>query len=158
MTDGGAEFSGDVLLVSTDDGGDIVLKDGMISACRNFITATYLSLFGGNRGDADRRPKETWWGNLVPGTEAAEWMHSEFGATVEGLALTSASLRTAAAAAARDLAWTKEVAGADAVDVSLSAESGNRVVLSAEILKEGEGVGGGDYAFQWRGAMQKNGI
>ena len=146
------EFSGDVLVVSTDNGGDIVLKDGLVVSCRNFDTAVYLSLFGGNKDDVDRRPKETWWGNLVSGTKPDEWMHSEFGATVEGRPLTAASLRAASQAAERDLAWIKD-AGADDISVHLSAENSKRVVLSVEIDRDGQNIGSGEYAFQWQEAV-----
>lgn len=154
MSDDLTEFSGDVLLVSTPDGGDIVLRDGLIAPCRNFDTAAYLSLFGGNRGDADGRPKETWWGNLIPGTERAEWMQSEFGATVEGRPLTAATLRQAAQAAERDLAWTKDEAGADDVSVRLAAESSRRVELAVDITQDGQSAGGGKYEFQWQEAVR----
>ena len=80
-------FQGDVLLVSTPDDGDIVLEDGLIQDCRNFDTAAYLSLFGGNEDDLNGKSKETWWGNLIPGTKRNEWMQSEFGSTVAGFPL-----------------------------------------------------------------------
>lgn len=154
MTDDKTEFAGDVLLVSTPDGGDIVLNDGLIADCRNFDTAAYLSLFGGNRDDPDRRPRETWWGNLVPGTKPEEWMHSEFGATVEARALTAASLRASAQAAERDLAWIKDKAGADDVDVRISAEDSRRVVLAVDVTQDGQNIGRGEYAFQWQEAVR----
>lgn len=154
MTDDKTEFAGDVLLVSTPDGGDIVLNDGLIADCRNFDTAAYLSLFGGNRDDPDRRPRETWWGNLVPGTKSEEWMHSEFGATVEARALTAASLRASAQAAERDLAWIKDKAGADDVDVRISAEDSKRVVLAVDVTQDGQNIGRGEYAFQWQEAVR----
>lgn len=148
------EFAGDVLLTSTADGGDIVLNDGLIAPCRDFSTAAYLSLFGGNRDDMNRRPKETWWGNLIPGTLDEEWMHDEFGAMVEGLPLTAANLRQGAQAAERDLEWTKEKAGAESVEVSLEAESKNRVRLQVDIMQDGNSAGGGEYEFQWQGATR----
>ena len=41
------EFVGDVLLISSPDGADIVLEKGLIKDCRNFDTAVYLCLLGG---------------------------------------------------------------------------------------------------------------
>ena len=101
-------FEGDVLLISTLDGADIVVKDGLIKDCRNFDTAAYLSLFGGNENDIDGRAKETWWGNLISGTQRKEWMQSEFGAMVTGYPLTSGNIQKSIAAAERDLEWMKE--------------------------------------------------
>lgn len=154
MADDKNEFQGDVLLISTPDGGDLVLEDGLIKDCRNFDTAVYLSLFGGNRDDLDGRPKETWWGNLVPGTKRGEWMQGEFGAMATGLPLTGATLRKAADAAGRDLEWIKGDAGADEISVSLSAADGKRVVLSAEIKKDTALIAGGEYEVQWQEAVR----
>lgn len=148
------EFAGDVLLVSTPDGGDIVIEDGLVKDCRDFSTAAYLSLFGGNEGDIDGRDKETWWGNLVPGTKKNERMHGEFGAIIAGLPLTSGNLRRARDAAARDLDWIKSDAGADDVSVSLAAESQARVRLSAEVKKDSATVAGGVYELQWQEAVR----
>lgn len=144
---------GDVLLVSGGDGGDIVVEDGLVKDCRNFDTAVYLSLFGGNKNDLNGRPKETWWGNLVPGTKRNEWMHSEFGAMVTGLPLTSGNLRNASEAASRDLAWIKSEAGADSVSSSLLAENSERVRLAVEVMQDKQKAGGGSYEFQWQEAL-----
>lgn len=154
MADDKNVFGGDVLLLDTQDGADIVVEDGLIKECRTFDTAVYLSLFGGNKGDLAGRPTETWWGNLVPGTRRNEWMHSEFGAMVAGIPLTGANLRKAADAAARDLGWVKSDAGADGVSVSLRAESARRVRLVAEITQDGLLAGGGAYELQWQGAVR----
>jgi len=147
-------FEGDVLLVSTLDGGDIVLEDGLVKDCRNFDTAVLLSLFGGNKKDLNGRPKETWWGNLVPGTKKGDWIKSEFGATVEGLPLTSGNLRAAQAAALRDLDWLKKEAGADETSASLKAENAQRVNLVCEVKKNAAEIGGGNYELQWQGALK----
>ena len=144
---------GDVLLVSGGDGGDIVVEDGLVKDCRNFDTAVYLSLFGGNKDDLNGRPKETWWGNLVPGTKRNEWMHSEFGAMVTGLPLTSGNLRNASEAASRDLDWVKSEAGADSVSSSLLAENSKRVRLTVEVMQDKKKAGGGSYEFQWQEAL-----
>lgn len=154
MTDDKNFFQGDVLLVSTPDGGDIVLEDGLIQDCRNFDTAAYLSLFGGNEDDLNGKPRETWWGNLIPGTKRNEWMQSEFGATVAGFPLTGSNLRKAGDAAARDLDWIKSDAGADGVSVSLSAESAKRVKLVLDVTKDAATVAGGAYEFQWNEAVR----
>lgn len=154
MADDKNVFEGDVLLKSTLDGDDIVLEDGLIKDCRNFDTAVLLSLFGGNKKDLNARPKETWWGNLVPGTKKAEWIQSEFGAMVEGLPLTSGNLRAAQAAAGRDLDWIKKEAGADKINASLKAVNAARVNLSCEIKKNSAEIGGGQYEMQWQGALK----
>ena len=147
-------FEGDVYLVATPDGGDIVIEDGLVKDCHNFDTAVFLSLFGGNENDTDGREKETWWGNLIPGTKREEWMQSEFGAMVTGYPLTSGNIQKAKAAAERDLDWIKSEAGADKINVSLAAESAKSVLLSARITQNGKKVGGGVYEFQWQEAVR----
>lgn len=154
MADDANDFMGDVLLQSTLDGGDIVVENGLIKDCRNFDTAAYLSLFGGNKKDLNARPKETWWGNLIPGTKRNEWMQSEFAATVNGLPLTSGNLLKARQAAERDLDWIKKDAGADKIFASLKAENPARVRLEVEIKKRDAAIAGGAYELQWQGALK----
>ena len=147
-------FEGDVLYTATPDGGDIKIENGLVKDCRNFDTAAYLSLFSGNENDADGREKDTWWGNLIPGTDRSEWMQSEFGATVAGYPLTSANIQKAEAAAGRDLAWLRTEADADEVNVSLSATSAKSVNLSVEVMQDGKKTGGCAYEFQWTEAVR----
>lgn len=154
MADDANDFMGDVLLQSTLDGGDIVVENGLVKDCRNFDTAAYLSLFGGNKKDLNARPKETWWGNLIPGTKRNEWMQSEFAATVNGLPLTSGNLLKARQAAERDLDWIKKDAGADGFSASLKAENPSRVRLEVEIKKSDAAIAGGAYELQWQGALK----
>lgn len=147
------EFMGDVLLTSTPDGFDVVLESGLIKDCRDFDSAVLLSLMGGNDEDLNRRPKETWWGNLVEGTQENEWISSEFGAMVKGFPLTSGNLRKAKDACKRDLDWIIN-AGADEIDVELTAESAQRVKLDVEVTQDGSKAGGGNYELQWQGAVR----
>lgn len=148
------EFMGDVLLISTPDGADIELDNGLVKDCRNFDTAVYLSLLGGNDEDLNRRPKETWWGNLIEGTQTNEWITSEFGAMIKGYPLTSGNLRKAKDACKRDLNWIINDAGADEIDVELTAESAQRVKLDATVSQDGSKAGGGNYELQWQGAVR----
>ena len=48
-------FQGDVLIHSTNDGGEIDVEDGLIQDCNTFSTAVYISLFGGNKDDVAGR-------------------------------------------------------------------------------------------------------
>lgn len=148
------EFMGDVLLTSTSDGFDVVLENGLIKDCRDFDSAVLLSLMGGNDEDLNRRPKETWWGNLIDGTQESEWISSEFGAMVKGFPLTSGNLRKAKDACKRDLDWIESEGGADDISVELAAESSQRVKLDVEVTQDGNRAGGGNYELQWQGAVR----
>ncbi|GAG06443.1 unnamed protein product, partial [marine sediment metagenome] len=59
--------NGDILLLSTKDGGDINIESGLIEMTAGFETAVYLSLFGGNIEDdgTEATKSKTWWGNLL---------------------------------------------------------------------------------------------
>ena len=48
---------GDVLLVQTDDGGDITVENGLVEMTGGIGTTVYLSLFGGDEDGL------TWWGD-----------------------------------------------------------------------------------------------
>lgn len=148
------DFIGDVLLTSTPDGVDVVLENGLIKDCRDFDSAVLLSLMGGNDEDLNRRPKETWWGNLVERTQENEWISSEFGAMIKGYPLTSGNLRKAKDACKRDLNWILNEGGADDISVELAAESSQRVKLDVEVTQDGSKAGGGNYELQWQGAVR----
>ena len=152
MSENRNEFQGDILIKSTPDGADIVLEDGLIQDCRGFETAIFLSLFGGNEKDLNKKTNETWWGNLVEGTKENEWIHSELNAMVKGLPITSGNIKKARDAAQRDLSWIKDDAGADEINIFLHAENPTKTKLTAEILKNNSKINTSEYEFQWKGA------
>ena len=146
-------FSGDVLLKATDNGGDIVIEDGLVVDCTDFSSAAYLSLFGGNEDDEVGREKETWWGNLVPGTLKSEKHVSAFQSIIRGCPLTAINLRKAQEAAVSDLNWFIDEKIADEIAVSIRAEGVKQVVLSVVIKKDEKAIFSCGYSFQWQGAI-----
>jgi phage gp46-like protein len=145
------EFSGDVLMDFSDGLGEIVVEDGLIKDCRDFSTAVCLSLFGGNKDDTKDMDKDTWWGNLIPGTTESERMESDFLPAVSGTSLTSGNVRKAKEAAERDLAWIKNEAGAESVSVAVSAVSSNRIYIEAEMIQDGNSSES-KFEMQWQEA------
>lgn len=145
------EFSGDALLDFSDGCGELVLEDGLFRDCRDFSTAVCLSLFGGNKDDTKGLEKDTWWGNLIPGTKETERMKSEFSAAVDGTPLTSGKIRRAREAAERDLSWIKSEAGAETIDVSVSAVDSHRVYLDTKMVMDGN-ISENKFQMQWQGA------
>lgn len=150
------EFAGDVLLVGTEGEGNIVLENGLVQDCRDFSTAVYLSLFGGNADDDAGRSEKTWWGDLVPGTKENEKLVSTFYAIANGLPLNSNNIKKAASAAKDDLAWMVKEGIADDIDIVLFAENAKRVELKVTVSKNGKNILKDTYTFQWKGAI--NGI
>ena len=147
------EFTGDVLLSGADGMGNIVIEDGLVKDCRNFSTAVYLSLFGGNARDSAGRENETWWGNLIPGTKKNEKLVSSFYAIVNGLPLNSNNIKKAVAAAKDDLGWMTEEGIADEIDASIYAMSARQVQLTVRISKSGSDILKDTCGFQWQGAI-----
>ena len=147
------EFTGDVLLSGADGMGNIVIEDGLIKDCRNFSTAVYLSLFGGNARDSAGRENETWWGNLIPGTKKNEKLISSFYAIVNGLPLNSNNIKKAVAAAKDDLGWMLEEGIADEIETAIFATNAKKVELTVHITKNGADVLKDTYGFQWQGAI-----
>ncbi len=151
MTLNKTDFTGDVLLDGSDGIGDIVIKDGLIQDCRDFSTAVYLSLFGGNKKDNAGRSDETWWGNLVFGTQKDEKIISSFYSVINGYPLTSATLKKAKAAAEYDLKWLIDESIADDVEASIHAASMKKVKLDIQVKKNGKDIFKNAYSFQWQG-------
>lgn len=148
------EFAGDVLINGAGGSGNIVIEDGLVKDCRNFSTAVYLSLFGGNARDDAGRDNETWWGNLIPGTKKNEKLVSSFYTIVSGFPLNSNNIKKAVAAAKDDLSWMIEEGIADEIDASVYAMSARQVQLTVRISKSGSDILKDTFGFQWQGALQ----
>lgn len=131
------EFEGDVRLVSGDDGADIAVSNGLVEPCADSGTAAFLSLFGGNDGDADGRGRGAWWGNGVSGTAVAERVKSGFLAEISGKSVTGAMISRARKAAEDDLKWMVDEGIADSVSVSVVAEARNRLGVTVDARKGG---------------------
>lgn len=147
------DFAGDVLFINDEGSGEIVLENGLIKDCRDFSTAAYLSLFGGNKGDKSGLANETWWGNLIPGTKKNEKLISSFSAIVTGLPLNSMNIKKAVTAAKDDLKWFIDEGIADEIDATIEATNIKSVQLTVDIKKEGNSIMKDNYSFQWQGAI-----
>lgn len=149
-----SDFEGDVLLIETPDGGDIVVEDGLIKPCKDFSTAVYLSLFGGNKADDGKvKNSRTWWGNVLEDLNEDEKMVSRFQAVVLGMPLSVKSMREAERAASLDLNWFVEKKIADEIRTSGRIKERNNFLLSVEIKKEGKTLYAEEFALLWQGGL-----
>lgn len=149
-----SDFEGDVFLVETPDGGDVVVEDGLIKPCKDFSTAVYLSLFGGNKADDGKvKNSRTWWGNVLEDLSEDEKMVSRFQAIVLGMPLSVKSMREAERAASLDLNWFIEKKIADEIKTSGRIKERNNFLLSIEIKKEGKTLYGKEFALLWQGGL-----
>lgn len=144
------DFEGDVLLIETPDGGDIVLEDGYIKACKDFSTAVYLSLFGGNKDDAGTvKNRHTWWANTLKETPEDEKMVSRFQAIITGLPLSIKNIRKAETAALLDLEWLKHDGAVDEIIADGKTKGKNSFVLRIEIKSKRQKLYEKEFALLW---------
>jgi phage gp46-like protein len=145
------EFQGDLLLVSTPDGGEVEIKDGHFVSDQAFNTAVYLSLFGGNKDDPGTvKNNKTWWGNLLPAASDSEKMVSRFQAFITAQPMSTKNILAACNNAELDLAWIKDEGIADRITVSGQAGRGNRFNLTVSIEADGESIYDNTFVLFWK--------
>jgi len=145
------DFSGDILLVDSPDGGDLEIEHGLIKNDKQFSTAVYLSLFGGNLDDPGKtKSKRAWWGNLLVDTES-EKLRSRFQYIINGFPMTVKYIREAEAAALLDLEWFKKEKIADEIIVSGKSIDKSTFNLKVEILADRELLYKNNFSIQWEG-------
>lgn len=140
---------GDVLLVQTDDGGEITVTGGITEMTGSFESMAYLCLFGGNEDDdgRDGNPKN-WWGNLDEDDPDRQY-RSETQHLLQAIPATSGNLRKIEDAAGRDLKVFTAAKIASSVTVAASIPGINRVKLTIEI--EAQGVESSfDFVENWK--------
>lgn len=144
-----AEQQGDVLLVQTDDDGEITVENGITTMSGGLETAAYLSMFGGNEDDdgSDGNPSN-WWGNLDE-NEISRQYRSETQNLLQAVPATAANLLKIEAAAGRDLAWLVEVGAATDITVLATIPALNRVKLTIDI----EGDDTLEFLENWQAAL-----
>ena len=144
-------FEGDLLLVDTPDGGDIVIQDGFFVNDNAFNNAVYLSLFGGNKEDNGRvQNNNEWWGNKLP-ANSAERMTSRFQAIIFGLPMTTKHIIEAENAASLDLAWLIEEGIGEEIRVDGRVIDGKRNIfnLRIDILSFGSSIYSNTFSLFW---------
>jgi len=140
----------DVLLLLTDDGGEIDLDaEGAIVTSETPYTFAFLCLFGGNERD-DGRPDnpQTWWGNVEEADPARQY-RSETQHLLRALPATSGNLRRLERAAERDLAPMVAAGVVRSVSASATTPSLNRVKLTVELEFENGDRDAFDFITDW---------
>ena len=147
------DFQGDVLLTSTDDGGEIIETDGIIEATAGFETAAFISLFGGNKNDdgTESTKPQAWWGNLTDPDNPERWMTSRTQNILTGFPATPGNLNKIIEAANLDLAWFKSEKIADTIEISASIPARNKLQLDIIILKDQKKLTELRYEENWLG-------
>ena len=145
------DFEGDVLLIDTPDGGDIVLENCLIEADRKFSTSVYLSLFGGNIDDPGKTKSDReWWGNLFADSES-EKIRSRFQYIINGFPMTVKYIREAEEAAYLDLKWLIKENIADKINIEGRSKDKEHFELYVEILADQSLLYKNSFVVHWRG-------
>jgi phage gp46-like protein len=128
----------DVLLFNNADGGDIEVKNGVVTLTDSIETAVLLSLFGGNDDDdaSDATASKIWWGSLEE-TDTFKRQRSETQFLLRSLPIIPANLRRIEDAAVRDLAWLTATKVATFVRARATMPALNRVKLEVFITVDG---------------------
>lgn len=150
-------FEGDVLLVETPDGGDIVVKNGCVLPCKDFSSAVYISLFGGNKADDGKvKNNRTWWGNILAGVREDEKIISRFQAVITGMPFSIKNIRAAESAARLDLEWLKNTGAADEIIVDGTVKGKNNFVLCVCVNIGGKTLYEKEFSLCWGAGL--NGV
>lgn len=152
------DFQGDLLLIDTPDGGDVLLENDLFVADPNLATAVYISLFGGNKEDAGKiQTNKTWWGNTLEGTGEAEKIVSRFQHIITAMPLSVKYLKAAETAAKLDLQWIVELGIADVIESEMQIKEKNIFILTIKILKDENTLFEKDYSDLWM-SMSKGAV
>jgi phage gp46-like protein len=131
------EFEGDILLYETADGGELKIEDGLFISDKQFSTAVYLSLFGGNKDDSGKiKNNKEWWGNMLNGIYENEKLKSRFQYVITGFPMTVKSIKEAETAAFIDLEWFIKDKIADEINIYGWAAGEKKFNLNVEIKKD----------------------
>jgi len=131
------EQQGDVAMFQTDDGGEIVVENGVVMMNDGLETAVYNSLFGGNELDSgDQDNPYQWWGNADE-TQPDRKIRSRTQYILKGIPATSANLRRIEEAARNDLQWMLDTGTATEIDVEASIPQPNRLRIVMDVVAAG---------------------
>lgn len=145
--------SGDLLITSGGDGGEITVENDFFLMTDGFKTAVYLSLFGGNNNDngTESTKNNSWWGNQLNNNEPSKLIISRTMTIIKGLPATPSNLNKLSQAINDDLAWFKNDGICDTINVNARIPQRNRLELEIELIKEGEILDTFTFIENWKG-------
>ena len=147
-------FEGDLLITSTNDGGEIEIKDNLFTMTNSFETASYISLFGGNIKDngTESTKNQSWWGNQLTNNKS-EKIISRTMAIIKGLPATPSNLRKIEQAVLDDLNWFKDDGICDTIEIKSKIPKKNWLELEIKMLKDGNNIANFKFIENWKGAL-----
>lgn len=150
-------LEGDILLLSTENGGDLSFFDGLIEMTGGFETATYLSLFGGNIDDngTELTKSKEWWGNKLETNNEDRKLVSRTQNALRGLPATPANLNIIQQLILLDLNWFIESNIVEIIQIDLSIPAKNRIKIEINMLKDEKLLFNTVYEKNWLAQSQK---
>jgi len=143
-------FEGDLLLYETLDGGDVLIENGLFISDKQFSTAVYLSLFGGNKTDSGKvKNSDEFWGNFLNDITESEKLRSRFQYITTGLPMSVKNIKEAENAALMDLQWFINENIADEITAYGQAVGKNRFKIIIKILKDKNTIFENEYFLLW---------
>ena len=143
--------NGDVLLLSSEDGGDLDINDGIITMTGGFETAAFLSLFGGNFNDdgTTSTQNKEWWGNKLDVNNPNRKMTSRTQNILKGYPATPGNLNLVEQAIRLDLNWMIENSIIDELIITLTIPSKNKINIALEGKKDRNTIAGIEFEQNW---------
>lgn len=129
----------DPTLILTPDNGDLILEDGDLLVGNGLESAAVLSLFGGDIDDSGSQADEAkqFWGNVIQ-TDPNKRLRSRTQFLLRSLPVTSGNLRRIQDAVETDLAWMKQEALVQSIEVEVELAGVKRVRIVIDLLVSNE--------------------
>jgi phage gp46-like protein len=147
-----SDFQGDVLLLNTQDGGDILFdENNFIMNDTGFSTAIYLTLFSGNDEDdgTESTKNKQYWGNLLEKDTPERKLTSRTQNFMKGSSLTPGNLIKLKELIKQDLSWFLSEKIVDKFNITASIPSKNRVNIVIEGMKDKNKIIDFKYESNW---------
>jgi phage gp46-like protein len=130
-------YDGDLMLVPTMDGGDIIITGGQPQMDDGIWTAVYVSLFGAD-----------YWGNAIA-TSQSQVLNSRVEAILNGKWAGLQTMNAVQQAALDALAWMITDGVATAVTAVGAITAPNTIMLTVGITQPGSGPAYQKYQLNW---------
>lgn len=146
------EFKGDILIYSTNDGGEIQLDENDLFVNDNgFDSAIYLSLFGGNSEDngTAATEKNEYWGNDLDLNDPDRQLTSRLQYILTGYPATPSNLNKVKLAAKEDLQWMLNNEIIDELEITATIPRRNYLSLEINGKKDRNAVIGLRFEKLW---------
>jgi len=149
-------YEGDILIYSTEDGGEINFNSGILEMTKGFESMIYLLLFGGNIDDdvTKATEKKEWWGNKIESNNPERKIHSRLQNLMHGIPATPANLKKLEQAIIQDLSLLTTEKIADKIETELSIPKKNWLDIKIIVWKDEKKLYETSFEINWKGMVE----